>query len=112
VGHPRLSGPPATAVQVELAEFQRQFEKSDLETSFDLLLEAEDLLVTIIGQERYNSLFTGFALVQKALAEAGIAKQQGKGEESLEKRREAEMYLGGLKTRMRGIRFRTELRQD
>lgn len=90
----------------KLTEFKQRFDEADIDGAFNLLLEGEDLLVTVIGQERYNSLQIGYALVQKAVAEAGQGEQGGDADKAREKRREANMYLGALKKRIRGIRYR------
>ncbi len=100
------SGVGNDGAEEKLAEFQRCFEAAPLDTAFDILLEGEDLLGSIIGHERYKSLHVNFAYVHKALAEAGLARQAGQEDEADLKLQEAELLLEGVKTRVRGIRAR------
>jgi len=97
---------PLLTIEKELKAYKQRFEESNLETAFDILMEGEDLLTEVIGQERYYSLHRMYAYIVKALAQAGIAEQSGDIEKAEQDRKEALMFLEGLKRRIRGIRYR------
>lgn len=97
---------PLSTIEEELKAYKQLFEESNLETAFDILVEGEDLLTEVIGQKRYYSLHGMYAYIFKALAHAGIAEQSGDIEKAKQDRKEALMFLEGLKRRIRGIRYR------
>lgn len=73
---------------------------------FDLLLDGEDLLVAIVGQERYTSFHQAFAIIQLNVAESRIAAKAGDVEGADAKMDAAVSALNMLKARIKGIKYR------
>ncbi len=95
----------------ELAEFKHKFRSSDLDNYFDVLVSGEDLLLEVIGKDRYNDLHANVALIMLHIAQAGLAKNNGDLTAETSNRDIANAVLMTLKKRVDGIRLRQSRRK-
>lgn len=95
----------------ELAEFKHKFRSSDLDNYFDVLISGEDLLLEVIGKDRYNDLHANVALIISHIAQAGLAKNNGDLTAETSNRDMANSVLMTLKKRVDGIRLRQSRRK-
>jgi hypothetical protein len=90
----------------ELEDFKLRLQSATLDDAHDVFLTGEDLLIAIIGKERYDSMYNQNLCFIKEAAEARKATYKGTAEEAEQKKTIAQGILDSLKNRVSGIRVR------
>jgi DNA-binding winged helix-turn-helix (wHTH) protein len=94
---------PKRSIEAELNAFKTSFAVADLSDYFDMLLDGEDIICKVSGEERYKSLHIAVMPIQLAQAEAAVAEEKGDLAASQQHRKMAEIQLASLKRRIAGI---------
>jgi hypothetical protein len=97
-----------SGIKRDLRDFQNLFCNTNLESYFDVILEAEDLLVSVVGQSRYDGYHSQIASILYEVALMQKAKNERNNSDFDEHQHIATSLLDALKKRISGIRVRAQ----
>ncbi|MTK64926.1 MAG: hypothetical protein F8N15_10540 [Methanobacterium sp.] len=93
-------------LEVELAHFKHKFRDATLDDYFDVLVNAEDLLLEVIGKDRYHDLHSAVVPILFHIAQGRCARESGDTALEASNKGIAMAVLATLKKRIDGIRLR------